>query len=66
MELKHIPVLAVVALAAAACSGSKSSEPPADPYAGLTKEQKIEKIQNDKTLSDFARQSKLADLQNGK
>lgn len=59
---------AVVCAAALVGCGDKAPPPegkPKDPYAGMTREQKIEAIRNDPKITGMQRESMIADLQKG-
>lgn len=72
MELKHL-ILGVAALAAIGCSGGNTAaNPPSsgqtqvngqnDPYKGMTKEEKIQAIQNDPRIGSMQKQAMIDEI----
>jgi hypothetical protein len=60
-------IIAVMVLASVLVGCKSNDRPPEgkpkDPYAGMTKEQKIEALRNDPTLMTMERESRIAELQ---
>lgn len=67
MRSAALLVLATCAIALIGC-GEKAPPPegkPKDPYAGMTKEQKIDAIRNDPKITGMQKETMIADLQRG-